>query len=72
MIKAYFRQEKETKGAIRYKEISAAGDDLDIAQGAALGTLYIRKTAFMFRADQSAPRILAVVIDEIELESSDG
>lgn len=65
MIRAYFRLEKATPGAIRYKEITKEGKDFPITQGAALGTLYIRKTAF--KDDGNYPRVIAVVIDEIDL-----
>ena len=39
-----FRQEKETKGALRYQEINDAGEDA--GAWAKIGTLYVRKTAF--------------------------
>ena len=66
MIKTYSRIEKETKGAYRYSEITEEGRDKPMAEGAAIGTLYIRKAAL----PNGEPKVLAVVIDEIELGGS--
>lgn len=38
----HFTVEKETKGAVRYKEVNADGSDTFDAK---IGTLYIRKSA---------------------------
>jgi hypothetical protein len=38
----HFRVEKETKGAVRYQEVNEDGSDVF---NAAIGTLYIRKSA---------------------------
>lgn len=40
-----FKLERETKGAVRYQETDNNGNELDIANGAKVGTLYLRKTA---------------------------
>ncbi len=40
-----FAFEKETKGAVRYQEIDAKGFALSIADGAKIGSLYVRKSA---------------------------
>ena len=40
-----FTLEKETKGAVRYQEVDAAGLPLKIENGAKVGTLYVRKSA---------------------------
>ena len=39
------KKDKETKGAVKYTEIDAKGNDVDIASGA-IGVLYVRKTVF--------------------------
>lgn len=36
--------ERETKGAVRYMEVDASGNQLEL-QDSTIGTLYIRKTA---------------------------
>lgn len=41
-ITLFFIVEKETKGAVRYKEVDGAGND---AFSPAVGTLYVRKSA---------------------------
>jgi hypothetical protein len=41
-----FQFERETKGALRYMEIDGSGAALAIGDGAAIGTLYVRKTAY--------------------------
>jgi len=38
--------EKETPGAIRYMEVDAEGNQVTMAEGAKIGTLYMRKVAF--------------------------
>lgn len=38
----HFRVEKKTKGAVRYQECTANGDDVFDAK---VGTLYVRKSA---------------------------
>lgn len=40
-----FQIEKVTAGAVRYQETDGNGNPVTIAQGAKVGTLYIRKTA---------------------------
>jgi hypothetical protein len=40
-----FSFEKETKGAVRFQETDAAGHPISIADGAKIGTLYVRKSA---------------------------
>lgn len=44
----HFILERETKGAVRYAETASADSTtkVDIREGAKIGTLYIRKTAF--------------------------
>lgn len=42
--KLSFRIEKETKGALQYKEYTAEGQQADAAQ-MMIGTLYVRKSA---------------------------
>jgi hypothetical protein len=43
---AHFKVEKETKGAVRYMQVTKDGKDYPQAAGAELGSVYIRKTAF--------------------------
>lgn len=53
-----FRWEKETKGAVRYKETDANGVDAPYGQYK-IGTLYMRKTAF----DEYPPEQLSVTLE---------
>ena len=53
----YFVVEKETKGAVRYKEVDEAGKD---AFAPVVGTLYVRKSAMPGRV----PAKLTVTIKE--------
>jgi hypothetical protein len=41
----HFALERETKGALRYQELGADGKPVGTDQGAAVGTLYLRKRA---------------------------
>jgi hypothetical protein len=43
-IKATFKLDRETKGAVRYQEVDAHGNPETVYH--AIGTLYVRKTAF--------------------------
>jgi hypothetical protein len=49
-ITLHFAVEKETKGAVRYKEVNADGTDVFDAK---IGTLYVRKSAMPGRVVQS-------------------
>lgn len=40
-----FALEKETPGAVRYMEVNSDGDKVTNADGAKIGSLYIRKDA---------------------------
>lgn len=40
-----FHVEKTTPGAVRFKEVDDKGERVTIADGASIGTLYIRKSA---------------------------
>lgn len=40
-----FKFEKETPGAVRFQEVDEDGNTKSLADGATVGTLYIRKTA---------------------------
>ncbi len=42
----YFSFEKETAGAVRYQETNEKGDKKTVADGAVIGTLYLRKSSF--------------------------
>lgn len=44
-IEVQFKLEKQTPGAVRYMEVDGGGVKRDIAGGASIGILYIRKTA---------------------------
>lgn len=44
-IKVSFKRVTDTKGAVRYQEITAEGVFLTIEEGAKVGTLYFRKSA---------------------------
>ena len=44
-ITAKFVLERETKGAVRYQEVDASGNPLEMT-AAKIGTLYIRKITF--------------------------
>jgi len=52
-----FKLNKETKGALQYKEIAADGQEVTI-QNAAVGTLYVRKSFFT-----SLPKELKVTVE---------
>ena len=43
-MKLQFVLEKETKGALRYKEVDSNGEDVNDYK---VGTLYLRKSAFV-------------------------
>lgn len=45
---AHFMLEKETSGAVRYMQVTSAesSTQFTVAEGAQIGTLYIRKAAF--------------------------
>lgn len=45
VITVNFTLERETPGAVRYMEVDDNGEQLEIADGAKIGTLYIRKSA---------------------------
>ena len=45
--------ERETKGAVRYQELDAAGKPVEAMDGAKIGTLYVRKSAFSGQAPTS-------------------
>jgi len=46
-MRLFFKLRNETKGALRYEEVAEDGATvLSISAGAAVGTLYIRKTAY--------------------------
>ncbi len=53
-----FSFEKETPGSVRYQESDADGNAIKIADGATVGTLYVRKTAL----NGSVPKMLEVTI----------
>lgn len=44
-LKVSFKRVTETKGALRYQEITAEGAFLTIEEGAKVGTTYFRKSA---------------------------
>lgn len=52
-----FHKEKETKGAVRYKEVDSAGGEM-LLENAVIGTLYVRKSAI--KGD--IPNILRVTV----------
>lgn len=54
-----FRQEKETKGTFRFKELNAEGKDAPYGQYM-VGTLYVRKDMFKGRP---APEKLEVTVE---------
>jgi hypothetical protein len=58
-ITVSFHFEYETTGALRYFEVDKDGNKLDNRNGAAIGTLYLRKSAL----DGRAPRALSLTID---------
>lgn len=45
-VTASFKLERETKNAVRYMEVDGAGNEKALDAGAAIGTLYVRKSAF--------------------------
>lgn len=55
--------ERDTKGAVRYQEVDEKGGNKDIAQGARIGTLYIRKSAF---DGKPIPKAIEVTINELD------
>lgn len=44
VISVKLQFERETKGAVRFQEVDDAGNPKDIAAGAVIGTLYLRKS----------------------------
>lgn len=58
-ITCHFQLEKETKGAIRYMQVTDDGKAFGIEAGAQLGSVYIRKSAFK---DGSVPQRLTMTI----------
>lgn len=58
MTKLTFAFEKETPGAVRFQETDDSGQKITIADGAKVGTLYVRKTAL----DGVVPKRLEVTI----------
>lgn len=57
-IKVSFKLDRSTKGAHRFQEVDSKGEDLDIASGAAVGNMYIRKD----KIGEKAPEKLEVTI----------
>lgn len=51
--------EKETPGAIRYQEVDAKGGVVTMAEGAKIGTLYMRKVAF----GKAVPKSISVTVN---------
>lgn len=51
--------EKETPGAIRYMEVDAKGNQVTMADGAKIGTLYMRKVAF----GKAVPKSISVTVN---------
>ena len=45
-MKLDFVLERETKGALRYQQVDNNGKPVTTNNGAEVGTLYVRKTAF--------------------------
>jgi hypothetical protein len=56
--------EKETKGALRYMEVDAAGERVD-RDHAKVGNMYIRRTAFN---NGDKPNFLKVEISATEID----
>lgn len=54
-----FRMERETKGAVRYEEINAKDEAVEMAD-AKIGTLYVRKSAM---GSEGIPTTLKVTIE---------
>lgn len=50
--------ERSTKGAVRFQEVTNDGTPINIADGAKIGTLYIRKSAL----DGTEPKSLSITI----------
>ena len=42
----YLKLRNETKGALRYDEVRQDGTSFSVQQGAPLGSMYMRKSAF--------------------------
>ena len=57
-----FKLERETKGAVRYEEVDKSGNKKAIADGATVGTLYLRKSS----VGDAIPKSLTVTINETE------
>ena len=57
-INLTMRLAKTTPGALRYQEVNAEGGDMEIKDGAKVGTLYIRKSAL----DGDQPKQITVQI----------
>lgn len=53
-ITAQFQLEKATPGALRFQEVASDGTKISIADGAKIGTLYVRKSALDGEVPQKA------------------
>lgn len=55
-----FKLEKETKGAVRYKQYEEAGTAVGVGPDDALfGTVYVRKA----RLEGETPSVLTIIVD---------
>jgi hypothetical protein len=59
VIEVRFKLEKETKGALRYQEVDEKGEVIE--QAWAIGTLYVRKSAF--ERGSAFPQLLRVTVE---------
>ncbi len=60
-MKIFLKLRNETKGAVRYEEVRTDGKVFTVAEGAALGSMYIRKTMY---PNGKYPEYLTLEINE--------
>ena len=68
-IPVHFKLDRETKGALRYQEISADGKELKSdMDGSLIGTVYLRKA----RLGGAIPQTLTITVDDGEGTAATG
>ena len=60
-MRVYMKLRNQTKGALRYDEVRKDGSPYSIGDGAPVGSMYVRKSAY---PDRQYPDQLIVDIDD--------
>jgi hypothetical protein len=63
-MKILFVKERETKGAVRYQEVTESGDSPNGSHR--IGTLYFRKTAFITDGKLQVPDKIEVLVTTLD------